>query len=73
VVASAIITIIENRTGERMPRSSPMLSTTSSTRPRVLSNTPISDATVHDVPITRAATADPTPFPITATPRISPA
>src|SRR3954464_15437823 len=35
VVTRAIKTIIENRTGERIPFSSPTLRTTNSTRPRV--------------------------------------
>ena len=40
VVTSAMITIIANRVGEMMPRSSPMLSTISSIKPRVFIRTP---------------------------------
>ena len=40
VVTSAMITIIVNRVGEMTPRSSPMLRTISSIRPRVFISTP---------------------------------
>ena len=71
VVANAMITIIENSTGDRMPRSRPMLRTTSSTSPRVFSRMPICNASAHVMPVARAATAEPIPLPATATASIS--
>lgn len=48
-----MITIMENRTGERMRRSSPTLRITSSTSPLVFTSTPTATDSLQLIPVTR--------------------
>ena len=66
VVTSAIITIIEKTVGEMTPRSKPMLSTTSSIRPRVFIRMPSALASRQLSPVRRAAIALPPNLPAQA-------
>ena len=72
VVISAISTIIVNSVGEMTPRSSPMLSTMSSIRPRVFISTPRAVASCQRRPVSRAATVLPPNLPRHATPTTRP-
>lgn len=67
VVTRAIVTIIENSAGVRIPRSRPTFSTTSSTSPRVLSRHPRANAFFESNHITRAPVNAPPILPVTAT------
>jgi len=67
VVNSAIITIIEKMVGEMTPRSRPMLSTTSSIRPRVFMSTPSALDSRKLRPESRAASVTPPNLPRQAT------
>ena len=67
VVTSAMMTIIVKSEGEMTLRSSPMLSTMSSIRPRVFMRMPSADDSRHLRPVMRAATALPPNLPAQAT------
>ena len=71
VVTSAISTIIANSAGEITPMSRPTLSTTSSMSPRVFISVPIAQESRHDIPLVRAASAEPPSLPKTATAMMS--
>ena len=62
VVTSAIRTIIENRAGEMIGRSSPMLRITSSIQPRALTSVPTVSDSRHGKPRARTAKAHPNNF-----------
>ena len=72
VVTRAISTIIVNRRGEMMPRSSPAFNTISSINPRVFIKAPKTPASRHESPERRAATIVPPNFPTVATRMIAP-
>src|SRR5262249_20066294 len=57
VVASAMMTIMENRAGEMMCRSSPTLRMTSSTSPLVFTRTPTARDSRQGMPLARTHTA----------------
>src|SRR5450631_2431217 len=66
VVASAMSTIIVKSVGERMPRSRPAFSITSSTSPRVFIRTPKPSESLHVIPVALAVSAAPASLPTTA-------
>jgi len=67
-VTSAIITIMANRAGERIPSSSPIFRKTSSINPRVFIKMPRATDSRGGSPLSLAARADPPSFPATAAP-----
>ncbi|OFV84901.1 MAG: hypothetical protein A2W26_08740 [Acidobacteria bacterium RBG_16_64_8] len=68
VTRAAMSTIIVKIRGERIPRSYPILSAISSTRPRVFISAPIEIESGQLIPVQRAATMLPPNLPAMATP-----
>jgi len=72
-VTSAIITIMANRAGERIPSSSPIFRKTSSINPRVFIKMPRATDSRGVNPLSLAARADPPSFPAMAVTTMTPA